>query len=278
MASCPARDDSSHPARWTVMVCLLGSFQVLKCGRVVPLRTGGKAELLLSALGLHDPAGVPRDTLLQALWPQSELALASQSLSSLVYSLNQLLGDALDDRAPVLLQDGTYRLNHEAGVGVDVACFEELARLGDRRARAGDVRAAIDGYGRAIALYRGDLSGGTDITAVVERERLRARYLSLLARLADDAFARGDGDLCLKYAHALLAKDPCREDAHRFIMRCHLRRGERSQALRQFRLCQSILLSEFDAPPEPATIDLYNQIRLAPEGVPTGALEWTAAE
>jgi DNA-binding SARP family transcriptional activator len=50
-------------------------------------------------------------------------------------------------------------------------------------------------------------------------------------------------------------------------MRCHVRRGERSQALRQYRLCQQILRAEFDAAPEPATEALFEQVRLAPSAI-----------
>jgi hypothetical protein len=50
-------------------------------------------------------------------------------------------------------------------------------------------------------------------------------------------------------------------------MRCHVRRGERAQALRQYRLCESVLRSEFETDPEPATKALFEQIRLDPDSV-----------
>ena len=50
-------------------------------------------------------------------------------------------------------------------------------------------------------------------------------------------------------------------------MRCCVRRGERAQALRQFRVCERILRSEFDAPPGGATLALFEQVRTAPEQV-----------
>lgn len=50
--------------------------------------------------------------------------------------------------------------------------------------------------------------------------------------------------------------------------RCgRLRRDQRAQALHQFRVCQSILSAGFDAAPEPATIALFEQIRLDPADV-----------
>ena len=56
--------------------------------------------------------------------------------------------------------------------------------------RGADRARAAACYRRSIALYRGDLCSATDVEHVLERERLRRRFLSLLAHLADDPFAR----------------------------------------------------------------------------------------
>jgi DNA-binding SARP family transcriptional activator len=240
---------------------------LLKMGQPVSVRGAGKAEGLLSALSLQYRDGVPREALLSALWPDSEPSLASQSLNSLVYSLHKLLGDAINDATPVLHVGGCYRLNIEAGVGLDTALFEALAGAGDQEAREGSSDTAVALYSRAVQLYRGDLYAGADIHAVVERERLRARYLNLLARLAQYSYDEGDYPACQEHALRMLANDPCREDAHRLVMRCCVRQGERAQAFRQYRLCTDILHAEFDADPEPATTALFEQVRLNPGGL-----------
>jgi DNA-binding SARP family transcriptional activator len=45
-------------------------------------------------------------------------------------------------------------------------------------------------------------------------------------------------------------------------MRIRVRRGERAQALRQYRVCEHVLRSEFNAAPEALTRDLFEQIRV----------------
>lgn len=250
-----------------VLIRVLGDFEVWSGGEPVHLRVGGKAEILLTRLALRPGDPVSRDELLYTLWPNSESPMANQSLNSLVYSLHKLLGDELGAAPPVLHSQGAYRLNVEAGVGVDVAYFEWHANAGNRQLCRGDRAAGIESYDRAVRLYRGDLCGGMELRAVVERERLRALYLTILARLADHYYDEADYTACLDYATRLLSNDPCREDAHRLVMRCHTRRGERAQALRQYRLCRDILCAEFDALPEPATIALYDQVRFDPSGI-----------
>ncbi len=253
-----------------LLICVLGSFRVLRAGQPIVVR-GDKTEALLSYLALYHADGVPRAALLDALWPGSETALAAEALYSRLRRLHHLLGAALNGHAPIIQVDGYYRLNTDAGVGVDVAHFEALAATGDKQARAGNVVVAISAYKQAVQLYHGDLCMQTEVPpdphSLIERERLRSRYLTLLALLGNAAYTSSDNAAALAYAQRLLSQDPCREDAHRLVMRCHVRQGERAQALHQFRVCTDILRATFGATPEPETVALYEQVRRDPASV-----------
>jgi DNA-binding SARP family transcriptional activator len=252
---------------WPVMICLLGEFRLMNGGEALPVHGRGKSSELLRLLGLKYNTCVRREVLLDRLWPESSPDLAAQSLNSLVYSLHKQLGEHLNGSAPVVYCDGFYRLNLQAGIGVDVIAFDRLARQSERAAQEGDLASAAEIARRAIAFYQGDLSDGADFSVTLELERLRSLFLTMLARLADYHFSIQDYASCLEYAHRLLEWDHCREDAHRMIMRCHVRRGERSAALRHYQLCQTILQTEFEAVPEPLTNALYDQIRTEPQCV-----------
>ena len=82
--------------------------------------------------------------------------------------------------------------------------------------------------------------------------------------LADHHYSHDAPSKALHYTQRILAHDPCREDAHRQAMRCYVRLGQRAQAFRQYNLCCQALSTEFDVQPEPATVALYEQIRLDP--------------
>jgi DNA-binding SARP family transcriptional activator len=256
-----SKDDTS----WPVMLCLLGNFRLLVAGELIPIHPGGKSEALLSLLALQSGRRMPRERLVQTLWPASDPALGLRSLNTLVYNLHKLLGPALNGGAPVLHEDGYYRLHTEAGIGVDVTNFDHFIADGDQHLQARDTAAAPDAYTRAAALYRGDLCLAADAHTLIERERLRARYLTLLSQLAEYHYQVGDVSTALEYLWQLLVRDPCREDAHRLVMRCYLRHGERAAALHHYQVCVDVLRTEFDAVPEAATVALFNQIRLEPE-------------
>ena len=257
----------STPDQQPVQICLLGNFRLIKSGRVVPTTRRAKVVALLSNLGLRWDQGIRRDALLLTLWPSGDRLLARQSLNSLVHSLRLLFADVIVGDGPVLYADGSYRLNLEGGVSVDVAEFDRLVAEGDRRRIAGDTSAAHQLYATAVDVYRGDLCIDAELPDVIERERLRSMYLEVLRRLAECSFEARDVSSCLRYVSKLLAVDPCREDAHRLAIRCYTHLGQRAQALRQFRLCESVLRMEFDAVPEPETVALFEQVRLNPASV-----------
>jgi DNA-binding SARP family transcriptional activator len=250
-----------------VLICLLGDFRVLKAGAEMPMRGAGKTAMLLTLLALGEGHRVSRQVLLGALWPDSEESRGSHALSSMLHGLHETLGDALDGAPPVLNRTGACQLNVKAGVGVDTAQFDALVRTAEARLRAGNAQAAEIAFEAAVEFYRGDLCAFDDLRALVERERLRALHLSLLSRLADQHFEQHRYVEALRYAGRLLAADPCREDAHRLVMRCHVRMGERAQGLRQFRACEQILDAEYGARPEPLTQGLFERIRSDPGGV-----------
>jgi DNA-binding SARP family transcriptional activator len=91
--------------------------------------------------------------------------------------------------------------------------------------------------------------------------------MELLSNLAEARFTLGDYASSRDWGQTILQCDPCREDAHRLVMRCDVRMGRRAQALSQYRTCTEILQREFAAEPEPATRDLYEAVRLSPAAV-----------
>ena len=251
----------------SISVCLLGSFRLLQYDQPLNLCVAGKAMALLSSLALHLESGVSRETLLDALWPEQETTQSTVSLNSLVYNIQRRVRHESRDATPVIYANGSYFLNQDAGYTTDIVRFDALISGGNRLAATGRDAEALASYERAVDLYRGDLSTGTDVYAVIERERLRANYLSVLGWLADHAYRSQDYGAALHHALRVLRCDPCREDAHRIVMRAHVRRGERAQALRQYRVCEQVLRREFDTAPEAPTSALFEVIRRDPASI-----------
>ncbi|MCB0167293.1 MAG: winged helix-turn-helix domain-containing protein [Anaerolineae bacterium] len=260
----------SNAATKPIMICLLGNFRLMQAGQLMPIRAGGKSEALLTYLGLQHGRRVSREQLVQTLWPDTDFSLGINSLHNLIHNINKNLGPALQGAAPVLHQEGYYQLNITAGMGVDVADFDELVATGDRHDQVGNPAAALISYRHAIDLYRDDLymsALSADAQIIVERERLRVSYLRVLGQVADHYYQANDYTTALQYVWQLLGQDPCREDAHRLVMRCLVRRGERAAALHHYQVCLDLLRDHLDVTPEPATVVLFEQIRVQPDQI-----------
>jgi DNA-binding SARP family transcriptional activator len=98
-----------------------------------------------------------RDALLDAVWPESDLVRAKQSLTTLLGGLRRLLGSALAGASPVIYAEGGYALNSAAGVAVDVAQFDALTVEGEHSMRVNDVAGAIRSWKQAVGLYEDDI-------------------------------------------------------------------------------------------------------------------------
>jgi len=95
---------------------------------------------------------------------------------------------------------------------------------------------------------------------MIERERLLDAYAELLRRLAIRYAEVGQPWESVKTYYQILERDRCDEYTHRLLMECYVRLGQRARALRQYRLCERALRSEYDMMPSPKTRTLYASI------------------
>lgn len=249
------------------MICLLGDFRLTFRQQPVPLRPGSKPEQLLIGLALSSQDGLTPVRIVELLWPNRDPALARQSLSSLLYQLHVLSQKHLSGHNLIRSYPGHYTIDRSSGVCMDTEYFDTLLDQGEILHSDGEVERGIACWENALEFYRGDLVDDGTVETLIERERLRANFLKTLARLADCVYSQGDYSKALTIIYRLLRHDPCREDAHRQAMRCYMRMGLRSQAFRQYQLCRRSLLEVFGCAPEPATEDLFQQMKSDPTGV-----------
>ena len=112
-------------------------------------------------------------------------------------------------------------------------------------------------------LYRGDFLADDpyeDWAALIS-ERLRLAHLDALGRLSNLYFNAGHYTACASLCQRIIERDPCREDAHRRLMRCYSRQGQAHLALMQYRMCARALAEELGVETDPSTAELHEHIR-----------------
>lgn len=250
------------PGCHTLKVRLLGRFEVAIDDRPVVAWDGARGLTLFKYLLTHRARPCPRDVLMDVFWPNVSPHQARNRFHVALSALRRSLR-AVGDIPVVEFREGAYGLNPELDLHVDEDDFRRLVEAGERAQRDGDTEAAIACYAQAVTLYRGDLLAESpyDDWALLPRETLRVTYLDVLDRLAALHLAQESLGSCIAVGQLILQQDPCREDAHRLLMRCYAQQGRVHQALRQFEFCARALATTLGSGPSRATTELHHSIR-----------------
>ena len=262
-AAAPAAEPPAPaPPRGIVEARLLGAFELRVDGQVVGRWAGTRGSSVLRFLLARPRHACSRDELLAEFWSEVTPALARNRLQVAVSGLRRVLQEVTSLNV-IEYADGGYRINPQLQVEVDVERFEEARARAGRAERAGDTDGALAAYQEAVGLYGGDFAADAPYEqwALLPRESMRIAYVDILDRVSRIQLGIGRIDDCVATGLRMLAVDPCREDAHRLLMRCYAHQGRTYQALRQYDFCRRVLQATLGTGPTPQTAQLHRAIR-----------------
>jgi DNA-binding SARP family transcriptional activator len=230
----------------------LGRFQVLLDGAPAP--SGRKPqrrvlELLKVAVALGG-AGIAKEAITAALWPDAEADAAADALEITLHRARRLLGrkDAL------VVARGAVALNPDC-VWVDAAAFDRLAEAAESATGEALAGAAT----QALALYRGAFLRNEPDTPwlLPARDRLRSRFLRLVGRLGCHFEAAGEFERAADLYRRAIEAEPLAEEPYRGLMQCLLRLGRPAEAHDVYRRCRQMLAVVLGVSPSPVTDAIY---------------------
>lgn len=258
----PAAAERPAPRRGTVEAALLGAFELRLDGLAVTKWPGRRGMSVLRFLLSRPRHACSRDELLAEFWPEVEPAAARNRLQVAVSGLRRVLQEVTNLQV-IEYADGGYRINPDLVVDTDVERFEKALASARRAERSDPDGGALAAYQEAIGLYRGDFASDVPYEqwALLPRESLRLTYIDALDRVGRIQFRMGKLDDCITTGLRMLAVDPCREDAHRLLMRCYAAQGRTYQALRQYDFCCRVLQATLETGPTAQTTQVYRAIR-----------------
>ncbi|MDQ4037394.1 MAG: transcriptional regulator, partial [Actinomycetota bacterium] len=218
-----------------VSILTLGVFRVV-CDDVPIPNTAWKSkkarDLLKILVARRRP--VPRDQLLELLWPEANPVVAANRLSVLLSTVRDVLQPYLTGVDPLVVTDGAVSLNR-AQVKVDVEEFltQATAALDTHRARTPDVTARL---AAAVTAHTGDFLEDDPYQewAVELAEEVRDTHIALLRALVARLRDAGDTDATVRYALRLLKQDPYDEQTHLSLVAVLLNAGRLGQAHRHY--------------------------------------------
>jgi LuxR family maltose regulon positive regulatory protein len=229
----------------------LGLVRVELGGRAIQWRSLQSRDLLFCLL--QNPQGLRKEAIGELFWPDH----APQKLHTIFHSTLYRLRRALPQDS-VVFEDGVYAFDRQRGCWYDVEAFDGLLDQAAGEKGSGPRMIQLT---EALGLYRGDyLAGVYGDWPALERERLRERYLAALEELAGLYAGQGNLTQAAELYRRVLAEAPYQESAHRGLMACYSRLGDRAGAIRQYHRCVELLREELGLSPMSETEELYLKI------------------
>jgi TolB-like protein len=239
---------------------LLGGLDLTAAPEAPAHEVTRQTRLMLACLALAGAKGLTRAEFCALFWPDRASAQARNSLRQGLAAIRKALSGDADDAGAMSLESDleVVRLS-PTPAAIDVHAFRHGLQSGNR-----------DGWIAAAKAYRGELLAGVEVPEDVEQfVASHRRGLSDQAQLIAERLSKVDDadgealDAAQGLAERLLQSAPASEEAHRALMRIHLRRGRTNAALRQFAQCKEALRHELQAEPDLETRQLFDSIRLS---------------
>lgn len=224
------------PGQTTTLRCL-GRFSLILRGREVDLTAAKpRARALFRLLAFHQGRSVHRETLVEALWPESGAGAGTRSLQVAVSTLRGLIEPGCPRGGSTLLvrQGDSYRLVLPEPLDSDLATFEAAQTEARQVSAAGDPHLARAALRRARTAYGGDLlpEDGPAEWVIQPREGLRLMAAEVAQTEAGLALDAGDSAGAVDACTWGLAIDPYQDVLWRRLIRAHETAGDHAAAFR----------------------------------------------
>jgi len=230
--------------------------------------TSNKSRALLAYLAVEHESGHRRSRLAGMLWPDVPERKARHSLSQALTNLRTLLGDREPERVPFLMATTqSVALDPDAACWTDSREFMTLASWDPSQRPPG--AESVEALSQAATLYRGRFLTGFSLGdaylfeewVLLQRERLHLQAVRVLEALSTSLYHGRAYAEALDYTWRWAELDPWSDRAQRRLIQLLMESGDRALALRQCQAWCRRLREEVGVAPEPATLQLYEELR-----------------
>ena len=225
-----------------------------------------RARALLGCLLSTTARRLGREQAMEQLWPDLDIAVASNRLNGAVHELRQILEPDLARPATsrmLRLERDMLELADNTALWVDVEAFENLLKEADTL----DMQIEPEHVEHLLEEAESFYSGGYLLEelysewATHRRDALQRRWVGLLLQLAELRTQRGAFVSAIETLDRLRVADPTNETALQGLMRLLTQLDRRGEALHVYRQHVTMMHREYESEPLPETRTLYESLR-----------------
>jgi len=243
---------------WQVKISTLGSFTLVVDEK--PVWFSGKVQRkpleMLKALIAFGGRDVGVEQIVEALWPDSDGDKALHAFESGLHRLRKIIAN---DKV-LELKDGCLSLDPRHCL-VDVWAFENIL-LDAEKGKSGD-REKTELLEKAVSLYRGRFLPADirESWTISMRERLRSKYLRIVARLGKQWMESKQHQKAIDLLQHGLEIDDIAEEFYQQLMLCYRSLGQEAEAVKAYHRCRVALSESLRLEPSLKTEEIYRSLR-----------------
>ena len=190
-----------------------------------------------------------------ALWPDLEPSKASSTFHQTLRRVRETIFGAPDY---IIVKDDYYQINPKYLEWCDATAFEKLL---ERIPQAAPDEALIL-QKELISLYRGEFLAGFELSewGLQYQTWFEANFLRVVKLTSEKLLEQSSSQEALRIINQGLMCDYFREDLHRAAFKAYVQLGLHDQLHAHYTNLRTMLQQEFNAPPDPVTVRLYEQV------------------
>lgn len=250
-----------------IKISTLGRFTV-KCddNPLDPiLFEGSRPALLLKSIVLHDARDIPKEILIEDLWPETDAKSGEKNFKINLHRLRKIIEPDPDKEfgySYVQQKSGLVSLDTDLVV-IDTQIFMTLINKGLTSEREKNLEAAVEYMEKAVQLYQGDYFAEEAYVEWIYRKRdlYRTRFLEILQKKAYLHEELDQPGRAIETWRQVLQTEPGLEKAYQNLMILYADTGEKRLALGVFDQCKTFLYKELGAKPGNQTQRIYQKIQ-----------------
>lgn len=222
-----------------------------------------RARALLGCLLNSNGRRLGREQIIEQLWPDRDIDVATNRLNGAVHELRQILEPELARPAAsrmLRLERDVLVLADSTAIWVDVDAFDSLLKAANTLTNATQIEPLLE---EAAALYGGHylLEELYSEWTIQRRDALQRSWIGLLLQLADIRAERGAYTSAIETLDRIRAADPTNETALQRLMVLLTQLDRRGEALQVYRQHTTLLERDYESEPLPETRTLYEMLR-----------------
>ena len=224
-------------------------------------RASQKRWVLLEYLILHRDRVIPKEEIIDILWPGGEVDAPANTLKTLIHRVRASL-DALGPgigKDLILCQGGVYFWNSRATTLLDT---EEFDRCYAAAHSARTPAEALQWSLRALAIYSGDFlpRASGELWVVSYAAHYRTKFIELCREVSEPMTTQKRYTELIALLERATSIEPYEEELHISLIRAMIAAGRREEAMQHYNNFTALLMRQLGVAPSEELTSLYKEL------------------